>query len=179
MTVIQTIKEDRDLLHALIEEIKDGALDIEGGIYCNGTQNRVLDWLNYAQQVKYNLLEARMHLGNMLKFINDEPNPYEKAAEKRRNGESNHIPQSVTNKDDYDLDFSGTKIETLDYIRLLLKQRISWLTEVRKQYNDHSIETQELNTYLAEAKICLATARNYCGMILGCIRDIQNVEATS
>jgi hypothetical protein len=179
MTVIQTIKEDRDLLHSLIEAIKNGALDVEGGIYSNGEQGAVLDWINYAQRVKYNLLEARMHLGNMLKFINDEPDPYEKAAEKRRNGESNYIPESVTNKDTYDLDFSGTKIETLDYIRLLLKQRIKWLTEVRKQYNDHSIETQELNTYLAEAKICLATARNYCGMILGCIRDIQNVEGVS
>lgn len=114
--------------------------------------------------MKQNIEEGRLHLGNMLKYINKEPSPYRKATLKRLSGESDYIPESTDREPvirfpDYDKEYKN-----LDYIRELLQEMIDHLFKI-------DMDNERVNLYLKSAIEKLTIARNYGGIRLGEIRD--------
>lgn len=130
----------------------------------------------YNEEVYFRLIEGRMQLGNMLKFITDE-RPYKKARLDRLNGDSDYIPPSVDKEDVLNIPDFDTNVETLDYVRKLLQEMVDNLYNLREEFKEHSFHNR-IVLHLDNAINKITLARNYCGLLLGCIRDIRNYETS-
>lgn len=127
------------------------------------------DYTGYESHYYRNLLEGRLHLGNMLKYINEEPSVYRKASLERLNGDSDYIPPETDTESDFRLPEFSNKVECIDYIRELLLGLIEELEVIE-------IDNKMVTLYLNEAIVSLTLARNYGGLML---REIANTRNES
>jgi hypothetical protein len=126
----------------------------------------------YSEKCQYKLAEARMQLGNSLKYISDEQNPYRKASLNRMIGESDHIPDPVEEDVNFRMPGFDSKVKTIDYLRELLEEMKLEIFDVLE--NDNISERASIHLTDAINKISLA--KNYLGRILYCIKKVKEFD---
>lgn len=133
----------------------------------------------YSKKVYHSLLESSMQLGNLLKHVSDSENPYREAALKRLQNDTDYIPKKSTKDKSIDLEFLKEldKVDSIDHIREMLLEITNKLTEVKNKLN--TLEDPRVDIHIDEAISKVSIGRNYCGKILGCIKNIRETNETS
>ena len=174
----EQIRYYRYVLSAFLEEIPPNA---DSRIRLQWTSGNPEKFENqrmshkYAEKVYFNLLEGRMQLGNSLKCLSDTEDPYRKYELKRLAGESEKIAEPVDQGEVEKFPFPDfdTKIEFLDYLRQTLDEMSNKIRMIIEDKRNGDIRT---NIHLKEALSSIILGKNYCGKILGCIRNIKNIK---
>jgi len=124
----------------------------------------------YSEKCQYKLTEARMQLGNSLKYISDEQNPYRKASLNRMIGESDHIPDPVEEDVNFRMPGFNSKVKTIDYLRELLEQMKLEIFNLKIKCSE------EATVHLDDAINKISLAKNYLGRILYCIKKVKEFD---
>lgn len=126
----------------------------------------------YGKKVHFNLLEARMQLGNLFSVVSEEENPYKQATIDRLTGKNNKIPEEVhQNNGTFTIPNFDSKVKLVDYIRELLE-------EMKTNLLNFKSNNREAEIHLDQCINDVQIAKNYCGKILGCIRDLDRYETS-
>lgn len=167
--MINEIRYFRTILNALTDDVYPDESNPIRLVWTTGNPEKFKNQRishEYANEVYYHLLEARMQLGNLLKYVDDNPNPYE---------QTDDIVDPVDTADNTESNISNydTKEEKLNYVRGVLE-------EMQEVLNDmaHGLTSNDYRTHIhiEEAISNLALARNYCGKILECIKNIRDLD---
>lgn len=117
----------------------------------------------YAQEVEIHLLEAKMQLESLLDALSDGPNKYSKVENQEDVTESN-----------FDVPEFETKTETLNYLRELLEEMQQRLEDISE--NLDALYSRRVDIHINETIANLSLASAYCGKILQCIHNIEQLD---
>ena len=117
--------------------------------------------------------QARLNLGNTLKYVNKEPSVYRKASLNRLNGDSDYIPPEQDKGDRFIIPEFDTEVEYIDYIRETLLAMIEEVEQLYYTFKKLIKDNMNMlfDLYIKSALQDLTLARNYGGFVL---RDIAN-----
>jgi len=133
----EQLKYYRSVLHYIINKIDEDETFL--GIEWRTTEDfgPMYDSHKYSNKVKDFLTEGRMQLGNTLKFINDNENPYKESTTERLTGESEKIDDPVDTNVNFEIPQFDTKIKRIDYIREVLSEMVNNLYDIYDGKNIH------------------------------------------
>lgn len=169
--IVSQIKYYRAVLDALVNRVENKTHSLTPQAQEGSDLDIHLKASTYQTQVAQKALEARMQLGNTLKYVSDEEDPYREATLDRICRKTEYIPDPVDRGEEkFHFPRFDTKVRTLDYIREVLDEMVSRLREEEDLDDEARIH---LNDTISKISLC----RNYCGKILHCIKELKEYES--